>query len=196
MKKLSIMLSKRLILVLFVIFLFLIIASSNDKKTSYVANINGVKSLEAMHIIQKYNNLEEDKLTIRPVANMSEAKLYGTEGPVSFVGQMTAYGPDCVGCSGYVACPPKQYVGNDIYYNDVEYGDVRILAADKNIPCGSIIKISNLSYTNEILTGIVLDRGSAIKGNIIDLLEKSEKTGASLVGRQKNVLYEIIRWGW
>lgn len=194
MKKLIIILSKRMILVLFVIVLFLIIASGYTKKTNYVANISNIKSLQAVHIVSKYDNLDE-KLEIKPVDNMQEVKKLGEFGPVSFVGQMTAYGPDCAGCSGIVACPPRYDVSNNIYYDDKEYGNIRILAADRAIPCGSIIRINNLSFSEEPVIGIVLDRGGAIKGNIIDLLESTEKLTSS-IGRQKNILFEVIRWGW
>lgn len=195
MKKFSIMLSKRMFYVIFVIFLFLIIASSHNGQTNYVANINNIKSLEAVHIVQKYNNLEEDKLEVKMVSNMREAKQFGSLGPISFVGQMTSYGPDCVGCSGVVACPPRTYVKNNIYYEDKEYGKIRIFAADKAIPCGSIVKIENPSFASEEVIGIVLDRGGVIKGNIMDLLVSAER-GPDVVGRQYNVLYQIIRWGW
>ena len=40
---------------------------------------------------------------------------------------------------------------------------------------------------------IVLDRGGAIKGNLMDLLFVSEKSVD--IGRE-NVKYTIVRWGW
>lgn len=194
MKKLITMLSKRLFVVVFILSLFMIVASGASSKTNYVANISNIKSLQAVHIVQKYDNLDEE-LKVRMVSNMQEAREYGEQGPISFVGQMTSYGPDCVGCSGIVACPPRLDVSNNIYYEDSEYGTVRILAADRNIPCGSIMKISNLSFTDEEMIGIVLDRGGVIKGNIIDLLSESE-AASSDVGREKEVLFEVVRWGW
>lgn len=194
MKKLITMLSKRLFVVVFILSLFMIVASGASSKTNYVANISNIKSLQAVHIVQKYDNLDEE-LKVRMVSNMQEAREFGEQGPISFVGQMTSYGPDCVGCSGIVACPPRLDVSNDIYYEDSEYGTVRILAADRNIPCGSIMKISNLSFTDEEMIGIVLDRGGVIKGNIIDLLSESE-AASSDVGREKEVLFEVVRWGW
>ena len=194
MKKLITMLSKRLFVVIFILFLFMIVASGASSKTNYVANISNIKSLQAVHIVQKYDNLDEE-LKVRMVSNMQEAREFGEQGPISFVGQMTSYGPDCVGCSGIVACPPRLDVSDNIYYEDSEYGTIRILAADRNIPCGSIMKISNLSFTDEEMIGIVLDRGGVIKGNIIDLLSESE-AASSDVGREKEVLFEVVRWGW
>ena len=194
MKKLISLLSKRMFFVVFVLVLFLIVATSFRGKTNYVANISNIKSLQAMHIIQKYDNLKED-LEIKHVSNMFEVKQFGSSGPVSFTGQMTAYGPDCVGCSGIVACPPRLDVRNNIYYEDNEYGKIRILAADRAIPCGSIIRINNLTFSSEPVIGIVLDRGGVIKGNIIDFLVGSEQS-SDPIGRRKNILFEIIRWGW
>jgi len=194
MKKLITMLSKRLFVVVFILSLFMIVASGASSKTNYVANISNIKSLQAVHIVKKYDNLDEE-LKVRMVSNMQEAKEYGEQGPISFIGQMTSYGPDCVGCSGIVACPPRLDVSDNIYYEDSEYGTIRILAADRNIPCGSIMKICNLSFTDEEMIGIVLDRGGVIKGNIIDLLSESE-AASSDVGREKEVLFEVVRWGW
>ena len=194
MKKLITMLLKRLFVVVFILFLLMIVVSGGSAKTNYVANISNIKSLQAVHIVQKYDNLEEE-LEVRRVANMQEAKEFGEKGPISFVGQMTSYGPDCVGCSGIVACPPRLDVSNNIYYEDNDYGTIRILAADRNIPCGSIMKISNLTHTDQEMIGIVLDRGGAIKGNIIDLLSESE-AASSDVGREKDVIFEVVRWGW
>ena len=69
------------------------------------------------------------------------------------------------------------------------------MAADSRIPCGSIIKISNVTFSQEEIYGIVLDRGGAIRGNIIDFLVSSEANSYS-IGRQRNVSFEIVRWGW
>ena len=61
-----------------------------------------------------------------------------------FVGKMTGYGADCIGCSGVGALSCRAADGsrhtlieNGEYYNDATYGTVRIVAAalDK-FPCG------------------------------------------------------------
>ena len=59
-----------------------------------------------------------------------------------------------------------------------------------------MIKISNLTFSNEPILGIVLDRGGAIKGNIIDFLVEERSEAYDDIGRQRNVIFEIIRWGW
>ena len=175
--------------------LFCLMTSQVDHNKNTIHNMNGVKSIEAIHIITKYDSRSK-LINVREVSNMQEVSLYGSSTPVAFVGQMTAYNPVCVGCTGKVACPPRQDVRNgNIYFNDSTYGKIRILAADPAIPCGSIVKITNVSFSNEPIIGIVLDRGGAIKGNIMDFLV-TETDDMDIVGRQRNVRYEIIRWGW
>lgn len=171
------------------------IFSSTDHRVNSVSNVNGVKSIEAIHIITKYDNRNQE-LQVREVSNMEEAKLYGPDMPISFTGQMTAYNPICPGCTGKVYCPPRQDVTNgNIYFEDGTYGKIRILAADYAIPCGTIVKVTNVTFANEPIIGIVLDRGGAIKGNIMDFLV-TENDDMNVVGRQRNVHYEILRWGW
>jgi len=173
----------------------IILSNSTIHKTNNVSNINGVKSIEATHIITKYDN-RNHKLEVREVTTMQEAALYGPEMPISFTGQMTAYNPICAGCTGKVYCPPRQDVRNgNIYFEDSTYGSIRILAADYAIPCGTIVKITNVSFSSDPIIGIVLDRGGAIKGNIMDFLV-TETDDMNIVGRQRGVHYEILRWGW
>lgn len=107
------------------------------------------------------------------------------------VGSMTAYGSDCTGCSGITASGYD--VRNTIHYTDSTYGNIRILAAPKNIPLYSIIRVSGVKGQEPFLA-IVLDRGGAIKGTLFDLLCESEKDSYA-IGRQKNITYEIIRSG-
>ncbi|NLL45061.1 MAG: hypothetical protein GX247_05295 [Mollicutes bacterium] len=130
----------------------------------------------------------------------------GPEG--EFVGRMTGYGPDCVGCSkvGNVACLTKKkkkhsLIYNGIYYEDEEYGKVRILAAAlSKFPCGTIIEVED-GYFGKFI-GIVLDTGgamrSALKRDMIlmDLAFDSESN--PLVGKatRNNVKYSVKRWGW
>ena len=174
----------------FIIFLLFMIATSNSHDSFVTSNENNVKAVQSSRIQANYkNNLIE---TV-PVNSLEELK-NNINKRVKFTGTMTGYGPDCVGCSGKLGCPPHQDVRNgNIYYEDGDYGKIRILASDPLIPCGSIIKISN--YYNEEFYGIVLDRGSAIKGLTMDLLYESEMTTKN-IGRQYNIIFEIERWGF
>ena len=106
-------------------------------------------------------------------------------------GKMSGYGPDCIGCSGYLA--NGTYVGNgNIYYDDSEYGRVRIVAGDKKFKFGTIVRI------NDSMLAIVLDRGGSIgvgKKFVFDLLYESEAE-ANRNGVSYNTKFEILRNGF
>lgn len=177
----------------FIIIIFciaFIIVSGNRKVNITTSNVNTVKSIQSSRIIH-------DSESLKVVKNTMDIKKYGSDYKINFTGTLTGYGPDCPGCIGYVYCKPNPNVLNgNIYYNDKEYGKLRILAADYSIPCGSIIKISNFKFiSGDEFYGIVLDRGSAIVGLTMDLLYPSEKD-TLIIGRQKNISFTIERWGW
>ena len=117
----------------------------------------------------------------------------------TLIGTLVGYGPDCVGCtsnrtaSGY-------YIGEgNIYYDDVSYGKVRIVAGDYSYPFGTIVKISNVDYFNDVpFYAIVLDRGGDIgknKKHLFDLLFAKE-IDAYPMGKEINIKYEIVRLGY
>ena len=180
---------------LFIVGLFVIafIVSSGNRKVDIVtSNVNNVKSILSTRIV-KQKTVTPTKL----ITNTNQIRQYGGSRKIEFTGTLTGYGPDCPGCGGHVACRPNPDVRNgNIYYNDSKYGKIRILAADYSIPCGSIIHISNYKFIpGGEFTGIVLDRGSAIVGLTMDLLYPSE-ADTVVIGRQKNIHFEIERWGW
>lgn len=116
----------------------------------------------------------------------------------TYVGNLTGYGPDCYGCtSGKTSTGHNLY--ESIYYEDSEYGTVRILAGDYDIPFYSIIRISNVPGMDPFL-GIVLDRGGNVgfpekgKGTMFDLAFASEKD-PNLIGLTHNVTFELLRSG-
>lgn len=164
-------------------------------KDSNYSFLNEYVKVEGKKGLKVSANTEEEAIIIEEPIN--EVVAVGTAKLDSFQGELTGYGPDCKNCSGKVACSPYQNVKNgNIYYNDDnDYKDLRIVAADKIVPCGTIVKISGLKNvaSEESIMAIVLDRGSAIKGNIIDLLFESEEE-AFPIGRQK-VEIDVIRWG-
>lgn len=105
------------------------------------------------------------------------------------------YGHDCYGCtSGYTAS--GYYVGDGrIYYQDATFGNIRVVAADKKYPLGTILR---LNYLGSIITTIVLDRGSAIgdgKKFQIDLLTTSNSKAYEL-GIVQNAHLEVLRLGY
>lgn len=191
----KVMLSRSLFVMVVFIFLLAISFGTVDTGKNFIANVNGVKSVEANHMVMNYENISK-KIEFRQVASMEEAALYGAETPISFDGQMTAYKANCPGCTGGVACPPgRDVTGDNYFYTDETYGEIRILAADPHIPCGTIVSFSNVSFSSEPIIGIVLDRGGAIKGNIMDFLV-GPNDDMDVVGRQRGVHYEILRWGY
>ena len=192
MKKRLLFIRNQAIFILMIIAVILIIGYTNVSTIIRTEDVSNVRSIKAIHLVSKYNkNIVKTKVA----TTFSEVLKYGNEMPVKFEGTMTGYGPDCKGCGGRVGCPPRQNVKNgNIYFNDQEYGKINIVATDKRIPCGSIIKITNSTLGNEVIA-IALDRGGAIKENLMDFLVETEAKAAKKIGRQK-VTYEIIRWGW
>ncbi len=108
-----------------------------------------------------------------------------------FVGKLTAYGVDCVGCvgrsnGGYgglaTGVPVSKYGVQDsgkITIN-IKGEDYFVLAADPSIPFCSVFSIENhliKSPSGTLLTdvkGIVLDRGGGINGAHMDLFKGTE----------------------
>lgn len=112
----------------------------------------------------------------------------------TFTGNLTGYGSDCVGCSG------KTSTGYDltqnVYYEDCEFGSVRIVAADKYFPFYSIIRISGVPGMDSFLA-IVLDRGGNVgfnKGTLFDLAFSTEKD-PNILSLTRNVKFEVLRSG-
>ena len=108
-------------------------------------------------------------------------------------GDMSAYGPDCAGCSGHLATGFD--ARQSITYQDKTYGAVRIVAGDKKYPYGTIVRIKGAGND---FNAIVLDRGGNIgigKLFMFDLLCQSEAQ-ASLYGTSFNLTFEILRYGY
>ncbi len=150
-----------------------------------------------------YVNEEGEKIYVDATDEIIEV---GTGNAGIYSGKLTGYGPDCVGCSstGTVACRTKDgkaysLINDGIYYDDAEYGKIRILAADhKAFPCGTIIEIKNKDFTGEL--GIVLDTGSAMRDAyqegyiLIDLA--FEKGSLAYTATNSNTTFTVKRWGW
>lgn len=113
----------------------------------------------------------------------------------TFYVELTGYGPDCSGCVSGKTASGQDVTDGKIYYDDINYGKVRIVAADKKFPFGTIVRITAPTVSETPIVAVVLDRGGKIKGNKIDLLFESEANTGS-IGRQKNIKFEILRNGW
>ena len=142
-------------------------------QTSLIAASNKAKKPKKKKVIKK-------KKVVKKKATQSAVQ--------SAKYKITHYGPNCRGCSGITASGYN--VRNTIYYNDSQYGQVRIVATSKAIPLYSIIRINN--YGNGNFIAIVLDRG--VGNGVIDILVESEKRATQL-GIKKNASVDILRRG-
>ena len=141
---------------------------------------------------------------------IDEEVVIGTGKNGEYTGVMTGYGPDCSTCSGrgFVSCKTEDkknfnLINDGIYYNDDEYGEVRVLAAAlSEFPCGTIIEVKNSNLGN--FTGIVMDTGYTMREQLKDGIyhfdvayqtEKDEsiKKATDMSG---DVIYSVQRWGW
>lgn len=145
----------------------------------------------------------------REVAINEENKKYDTI--ETFFGTITAYGPDCKGCvsgltsTGYRVAEivDGAIKSTTITYEDKTYGKLRILAAaPSKFKYGTVIRVTGPRIEGEIL-GIVLDTGGAMrdawgKGEVlIDILFPTEKSQEIYdFGRQRNVTFEVLRYGY
>ena len=110
------------------------------------------------------------------------------------VGSISSYGPDCVGCNGYLA---NGFNGmSSIYYEDPTYGVVRIVAADRKYPFGTIIKVTGSKWGD--FNAIVMDRGGNIgfgRRFLFDLLWTSEAEAAN-AGTSYDTSFDVLRLGY
>ena len=156
-------------------------------------------------VIQKgEDGLSEDNKIVKEATEEIIEKGTGAYG--IFKGRLVGYGPDCPGCSikGNVACKTEDkkvfsLISDGIYYEDSEFGSVRILATDlKKFPCGTIIKVEKEDGT--VFMAVVLDRiGTKSETPLFDLAYSSEmdKTvfnADKLTG--KNITFNVQRWGF
>ncbi|MCL2560017.1 MAG: 3D domain-containing protein [Turicibacter sp.] len=104
----------------------------------------------------------------------------------TFTASVTAYLATCSGCSGFTAS--GRDVRNNVHFEDSAFGTVRIVAACRQFPFGTIIYISGIG------NAVVLDRGGAVSGNVLDLLMSSSENPIQF-GRQ-SLQAQVLRLGW
>lgn len=152
---------KNIFIASFIMLLFCIFISSYKK--IYIIK-NSVR-YDNYKYLYNYKNIKEERVTV------------------------TYYSSDCKGCIGITKSGYD--VNKTIYYNDSEYGNVRVCAADKKYPLGTIIDLDG------IIT-IILDRGSKICDSCnsqIDLLVNSSSDAIKL-GINRNVPLKVLREGY
>ena len=132
----------------------------------------------------------------------------------TYTGILTGYGPDCAGCGNFntnkVVTSSGYHIANivdgtiepafTITYNDYQYGDVRIVAADDNIPFYSIFRITIPG--KDSIMAIVLDRGSTVgfdncrsSSGCLTNFDLLFATESEAIGKTLNVKFELLRSG-
>ena len=160
------------------------------------ANEESVTTADASSLNIEKKEFSIDSITdsLIPAINVADAKY--SDILETRVGKLTAYGPDCPGCSGRVGWG-QNVTGGNIYYNDATYGQLRIVAGDKKYPYGTIVRIKNSRAGSDIMA-IVLDRGGSVgigKATMFDLLFASGSEASSF-GTSNNCTFEILRYGF
>ena len=162
-----------------IVALVVVVDSSNTKVEMRVLNDNYNKSIDLSTMALK---LKED------IAN----DLYRSKD--TYTGDLTGYTANCPLCSGRLACLPNYNVLSGIEtYQDISYGNVRIVASSNNLSCGTIIRFNKPTISQDPIIAIVLDRG--VLGNDIDLLTSNLDYAYSSIGRS-TITYDILRNGW
>ena len=156
----------------------------------YILNDTPIANNETEVVEIKEN--ESIKEQVKEVVNSQKITTKEYEVLGTYTGPLTGYGPNCNGCTGITA---SQYdVRDTITYNDSEFGEIRILAADDSFELYSIVRVSNVPNMDPFIA-IVLDRGGNVgfgKGTLFDLLFSSE---SEAMHKTDNVKFEILRYG-
>lgn len=180
------------LLVVFVFLFLLFDTVGSNKNVTIIANNNFNKMADRTLVLFEEEDKKvevKEKIVVTPEPNLFyDRAVIKTE-----VGTITGYGPDCAGCSGITASGHNLH--ESIYYNDLEFGTVRILAADKSIPFYSIFRVSNIPGMDPFLA-IVLDTGGNVgygKGTLFDLAHANEQNG--VLPKTSNVTFEMLRSG-
>lgn len=172
----------------FVLFRFLILfisillinPTNNNKQNYLICDNNKNKMVETNIIEDNYESLET-------------ARLYKSKD--KFIGNLTAYVGNCASCSGILACEPRTNVlEKGIYFDDKEYGKIRIVATSTNIACGTILKFTSSKLGEEPIIAIAMDHG--VRGNNVDLLVDDVDYAIKNVGRIRKQQFDILRYGW
>ncbi len=125
------------------------------------------------------------------ITDVDEEGLYVPEDTLT--GELTGYVYNCPLCTGRLACKSNMDLSNGtISYIDSEYGEVRIVASSRDLPCESIVRFESDRVSDKPVYAIVLDRG--VGGNSLDLLVENLDAAYTTIGRS-TIDYEILRYG-
>ena len=180
---------KKLLKVLLVlIVVFYINSNVNVSQTELIADLALDKLVDLSAIAMK-DKEEKPVVVVQP-----QLKVNNSTSLSVLTGSLTGYSADCPLCSGRLACSSYNVYQNGVVtYPDNVYGNVRIVASSKNLPCGSIVKFNLRKLSSSPIYAIVLDRG--VGGNNLDLLVENESLAYTQIGRS-SITYEVMRRGW
>ena len=182
------------------LFLTLVFSGGTNNQNITIGNNNFDKMADKTMTLFKSEELLHSSVDTAPVISdtpttpSSSGLFYDREVLNTVVGNLTGYGANCYGCSGYTAAGHN--LNESMYYDDNEFGTVRILAADPSFPFYSIFRISNVPGMDDFI-GIVLDRGGNVgfnRGTLFDLAFINEKD-PGIIGLTPNVKFEMLRNG-
>lgn len=182
------------------LFLTLVFSGGTNNQNITIGNNNFDKMADKTMTLFKSEELLLSSVDTAPVISdtpttpSSSGLFYDREVLNTVVGNLTGYGANCYGCSGYTAAGHN--LNESMYYDDNEFGTVRILAADPSFPFYSIFRISNVPGMDDFI-GIVLDRGGNVgfnRGTLFDLAFINEKD-PGIIGLTPNVKFEMLRNG-
>lgn len=185
-----------------------------DYKTIYQYNskLPSNKSKVLVEGVKEVAYVTPDNKTIQVIQEKKDKVVeIGTGRIGTYTGRVSGYGPDCPGCSkfGNVACKTREkkahsLVNDGIYYNDEEFGKVRIIAAAlKGFPCGTIVEITKKDKTPYL--AVVLDTGATMvnswaKGEVWFDLAYTTQKDKTVLGADgltgNNLIFNVQRWGW
>lgn len=174
MKRIINVIIKTIVIILFVMTSTTHIKVKENK--TYSDNINKTVNLSTMAL-----KLEE----------IIENDLYSAKD--TYTGDLTGYVYNCPLCNGTLGCKYSYDITDGkTTYPDKTYGNVRIVASSKNLPCGSIVRFNVSKLSSEPIIAIVLDRG--VLNNDLDLLSKDVEYALNL-GRVV-INYDVLRVGY
>lgn len=182
-------------IIIVVLLVILLHSNMSDKQLHRTENLSFNKSLGMRAMATKSKEQKPEVYEVEVNNNKVEKENDSFNEYNRFSGELTGYSADCPACTGKLACKASYdvYKNGVVTYPDYEYGNVRIVASSKKLPCGSIVKFNLKTISKEQIYAIVLDRG--VLNRDIDLLTASSKDAIKLVGRRK-ITYDVVRTGW
>lgn len=180
---------KKLLKVLLVLIVVFYINSNVNVSQNELIEDLALDKLVDLSAIAMKDKEEKPVVVVQP-----QLKVNNSTSLSVLTGSLTGYSADCPLCSGRLACSSYNVYQNGVVtYPDNVYGNVRIVASSKNLPCGSIVKFNLRKLSSSPIYAIVLDRG--VGGNNLDLLVESESLAYTQIGRS-SITYEVMRRGW